>query len=238
MFSLELMLIVFIAGFTQAILGFGFGLIFVSLGALFFSAKEVIPLSFFMGLFMDLFLVFNTYRYRPNKKIFDLVLMGIIGAPIGVFMFYIINPEVFEPILGAFLIFAIIILFLNKVTIPHTRFARIFAGFFTGVVGALLGVSGPFISIFLLSDRTLSRQQNIFVMNLYFIGITFVAFMVYVLSGAYRDLGVMNGVMLLSATAMGAITGLLIGQRLPKRWYRYCVYGMILVSAVFLIIPK
>ena len=114
MLSVELTVIVFIAAFTQAVLGFGFGLIFVSLGCLFFSAKEMIPLSFLMGLFMDAILVASTYKDRPKKKIMDMVLMGILGAPIGVIMFFKLNTVVLEPILGVFLIGAIIILYLNK----------------------------------------------------------------------------------------------------------------------------
>ena len=114
MLSFEMILIIVFAAFTQASLGFGFGLIFVSLGSIFFSAKEVIPLSFLIGLLMDGVLIVNTYKYRPNKKIFDLVFMGVLGAPIGVYLFYTLNKSIFEPILGLFLILAIVVLLFDK----------------------------------------------------------------------------------------------------------------------------
>ncbi len=237
MFSVELAVIVFIAAFTQAVLGFGFGLIFVALGCLLFPAKEIIPLSFFMGLFMDAMLVVSTYKYRPKKKILELVVMGILGAPIGVMMFFKLNAAIFEPILGVFLFLAVVILYLKKLSIPHNQLTRSVSGFITGVLGALFGVAGPFISIFLLSDRSLSRKQNIFVMNIYFVGITFVAFMAYIFKGAYSDLGVIHGGILLLITVLGSVVGLSFGHRLSKNWYRYCVYALIIFSAVFLVFP-
>ena len=132
MLSIGLIIIIFFAGFTQAALGFGFGLIFISVGSLLFQVKEIIPLSFIIGLLMDLFLVFNTYKERPTRSFNDLVFMGVVGAPIGLFLFITIDQHVFEPIIGIFLIFAITILFFRRFRIAHNGVTKVFSGFITG----------------------------------------------------------------------------------------------------------
>tara|TARA_A100001015_G_C14994446_1_gene715558 strand:- start:652 stop:1365 length:714 start_codon:yes stop_codon:yes gene_type:complete len=235
MLSIELIPIIIFAAFTQAALGFGFGLIFVSLGSLFFSAKDIIPLSFIMGLFMDAVLIVNTYKFRPKKRILDLVLMGVLGAPIGLFLFHYLDISILEPILGVFLIIAIIVLFFDKLDIPHTSISKKVSGFMIGIIGALFGVAGPFISIFLLSDRYLTRKQNIYVMNSYFIGITFIAFLVYFLNGAYDKLQFLDLISLTVFTIFGVFLGLMVGQKLSKTLYVNSVYVLILISGIMLI---
>lgn len=237
MLSIGLIIIVFFAGFTQAALGFGFGLIFVSVGSLLFQVKEIIPLSFIIGVLMDLFLVINTYKDRPTRSFNDLVFMGVIGAPIGLFLFITIDQHIFEPILGIFLIFAITILFFKRFRIIHNAITKIFSGFITGVFGSLFGIAGPFISIYLLSDETLTRRQNIFVMNTFFVGISLVAFLYYLFTGAYSDISIIDILILILATIFGSAAGLYLGNFLSKELYRYLVFFLIFISGILLIIP-
>ena len=136
-FSIELLVIIFLSAFIQSAFGFGFILFSLSVGSLFFPVKEFLPFCLIMGIFIDFFLAVTNFKYRP-KKHFDFILMGVLGSPIGVFLYFLMDSNIFDPILGILLIICVLLTFYDKILIPSAKDFAVFCWFFDGYFSGCL----------------------------------------------------------------------------------------------------
>ena len=146
---LFLCLIVFLAGFTQGLSGFGSVLLSLPLMAIFIDIKTVIPLVALIGLFITVMLLVQMRKDLDWKKITPLFLGSLPGIPIGVLFLKILNKDSIQWILGVILIlYSMYSLFLRS----HSRglgkaWAYIF-GFLAGCLGGALSAAGPPVIIY------------------------------------------------------------------------------------------
>jgi len=208
----------------------------LSLGSLFFSVKEFLPFCLIIGIFIDFFLAVTNYKHRP-KKHFDFILLGVLGTPIGVFFYFLMDSTVFDPLLGVLLLISVVLLFYKKISIPATRQLRYLYGFLTGALAGAFGVSGPFVSLILLSDKSLSRKSMIFLMNTFFFGIAFISLICFYFKGLYDGVEFTNFSFMLIVAIVGYIFGMIFGHRYSSDKYNHFLLVMIFISAIFLIIP-
>ena len=119
-----------------------------------------------MGIFIDFFLAVTNFKHRP--KHFDFILMGVLGSPIGIFLYFLMDSNIFDPILGILLIICVLLTF----TIKFDSSTKVCGTslFFDWYFSGAFGISGPFVSLVLLSDQTLNRKGMIFLMNVFFCG--------------------------------------------------------------------
>ena len=234
--SIELVLIIIFATFVQSAFGFGFNLFFLAIGSIFFPPKSLLPFCLLIAIFVDFILMLNTIKHRPNKY-YDFVFFGILASPIGLWLYFLMDSHIFDPLLGVLLIISILLLIYNRISIPHTNPSRSLFGFFIGSIAGAFGISGPFISVMLLSDRSLTSKGTIFLMNLFFTGITIVSLFVFYFKGLYDAIDLSNYLYMLLFSLLGFVAGRLFGQKFPKHIYQNIVLFLIFISACFLIIP-
>ena len=235
-FSIELLVIIFLSAFIQSAFGFGFILFSLSLGSLFFPVKEFLPFCLIMGIFIDFFLAVTNFKHRP-KKHFDFILMGVLGSPIGIFLYFLMDSNIFDPILGILLIICVLLTFYDKVLIPSTKALRYFAGFSTGILAGAFGISGPFVSLVLLSDQTLNRKGMIFLMNVFFFAVASISLPCFYYKGLYNGVEFTNFSLMLVSAAFGYLSGAVFGKYFSSHQYNNVLLIMILISAISLIIP-
>lgn len=232
--NLELFLLILFSAFIQSTFGFGFNLFFLAIGSIFFSSKLLMPFCILLAVFVDMFLMISTFKYRP-KKYYDFIFFGILASPLGLWLYFLMNSRVFDPILGILLILSIILLINNKVSIPNSNPLRSGFGFFIGSIAGAFGISGPFISMMLLSDKNLSPKATIFLMNLFFSGISIVSIIVFYYKGVYSLIDLSNLIYMIMIALIGFGLGYLVREKFSHAIYKHIILFLIFISALFLI---
>ena len=77
-------LIFFSTSLVYSTFGFGYQMISIPLLSLVLHSKTAIPLSLFMGLGINCYLVFSSYRDIKIKQILYLLIGSALGVPFGV----------------------------------------------------------------------------------------------------------------------------------------------------------
>ena len=97
-------LIVFLAGFTQGLSGFGSILLSLPLLAIFLDIKIVIPLVALIALCITIILFIQLWEHLDWKKFYPLFLGALPGIPLGVFFLKKLDKDLIQWILGVILI--------------------------------------------------------------------------------------------------------------------------------------
>ncbi len=137
-------LVVFFAGVTQGLSGFGSVLLSLPLLAIFLEIKTVIPLVALFGLAITIVLLQQLWRQLEWKAVYPLLLSALPGVPVGVFFLKRLETDTIQLILGIILIgYALYSLFLrtNHRGI-NPRWAYLF-GFLAGCLGGAFSATGP-----------------------------------------------------------------------------------------------
>ena len=152
-------LIIFMAGLTQGLSGFGSVLLSIPLLAIFLDIKTVIPLTALVGLSMSLVLLFHLRPYLDWKKIYPLLIAAIPGIPLGVIFLKKLDKTVILCVLGIVLIAYSLYSLLSRSTGKRIRghWAYPF-GFIAGCLGGAFGATGPAVIVY-TSLQTWSKDQ-------------------------------------------------------------------------------
>ena len=146
-------LIVFFAGFTQGLSGFGSVLLSLPLLAIFIDIKTVIPLVTLIGFSITSILLFKMRKHLEWKKITPLFLGALPGIPTGVFFLKTLDKNIIQWILGVILFTYAVYSLLFR---PQGRGIRegwaYVMGFFAGCLGGALSAAGPPVIIYTSSQ--------------------------------------------------------------------------------------
>ncbi len=152
-------LIIFMAGLTQGLSGFGSVLLSIPLLAIFLDIKTVIPLTALVGLSMSLVLLFHLRPYLDWKKIYPLLIAAIPGIPLGVIFLKKLDKTVILCVLGIVLIVYSLYSLLSRST--GKRISGHWAypfGFIAGCLGGAFGATGPAVIVY-TSLQTWNKDQ-------------------------------------------------------------------------------
>jgi len=146
---LPFLIVIFFAGFTQGLSGFGSVLVSLPLLALFLDIKTVIPLMSLYGLVISTILLISL-RKDLNIKELLLMLAGTVpGIPVGVFLLNKFPASALQYALGGILVlFGAYALFLKPPVLNTGRISKTASGFLAGCLGGSIGASGPPVIIY------------------------------------------------------------------------------------------
>src|ERR1700733_14022653 len=132
-----------LAGFVQGLSGFAFSLVAMSVWAWALAPQIAAPLAVFGALLGQVSSLASVRTGFEFRKIAPLVIGGVLGVPIGVFILHNVDPLRFKFAIGVFL--TIYGLYGLLISAPPTvtsggRGLDAFAGLIGGVLGGLAGV--------------------------------------------------------------------------------------------------
>lgn len=169
-------LVVFFAGVTQGLSGFGSVLLSLPLLAIFLDIKTVIPLVALFGLAITMVLLQQLWKQLEWKAVYPLLLSALPGVPIGVFFLKRLETGTIQLILGIILIgYALYSLFLRSENRGiNARWAYLF-GFLAGCLGGAFGATGPAVIVY-TSLQTWSKDKIKVTLQVFFFvsGVTIV----------------------------------------------------------------
>ena len=152
-------IILFLAGFTQGVAGFGAILLSIPLLAIYIDIKIVIPLAALACLSMTLMLLIQLRQHFDWKKIYPLLIGAIPGIPVGVFFLKKLEVSLIHWILGVILIVYSLYSLLSRSSGKGICNAWAYPfGFMAGCVGGALGASAPPVIMY-ISLKAWAKDQ-------------------------------------------------------------------------------
>jgi len=232
-----LVAVVLAAGFVTGLSGFGFGLVSMGFLPLFMSIRVANPFVSLFSVFLFLAMIYPLRRHVRLDTLLPLLVGAAVGVPLGIFALALLDEVILKRILGG-----IILLYLAYDLLLRERFPGDLhrawgyaAGLLAGAFSGAFSVSGP-VAIAYINTRhadKLTLKANIvayfLVLLAYKIPLLFV--------GGLVTEEVLRYVLILSLpTAAGLAAGMLLFRRLSNRVFSRIVQGVLLVSALLLLI--
>jgi uncharacterized membrane protein YfcA len=141
---LYLLLIFLVAGFTQGVTGFGFGLLAIPLLSLLIDIKTAVPLCSLLGMLITGYLTLRLRKHIDRRKILPLLFGCIPGVAAGTLVLKKAPAELLSLLMGIMLIgYALYRLYgKQQPRSIHARWGYV-AGFFTGAIASAFSAGGP-----------------------------------------------------------------------------------------------
>lgn len=138
-------LVVFLAGYVRAVIGFGSGLILVGLLTFMFPIKHTVPVVLLLDIVGSILLGGYDFKVIKWKELPWLVLGSIVGIGVGSWLLHVTPAQHLTLFLGAFLLaYVIYTVWIKPENLPLIkRQWGILLGLFGGVMGSLYGGGGP-----------------------------------------------------------------------------------------------
>ena len=225
-------LIIFIASAVQGAVGFGFVLIVAPLLTIFLPLKILVPTFILFGLVVNTMIIFSVKQHISLKEIWVLIVMGIIGIPIGVYGLNNLDPESLKFIIGIVILLTSLAMYKGfKLNLKNKSLSFSFAGFISGVLNGSISMSGPPIVLFLANegyDKNKFRANT----NAYFIitnviTIITLAFNGYITADVLQFAG-SNLIILI----LGTISGIYISKKINEQTFKKVILILLIATGI------
>ena len=209
MTAIYLCLTVIFASTVQAVSGFGFNIVGAPLLMLFIAPKQVISLTIFGALILNLMVIHKTRGQGDFYLILPMFAASIVGVLPGVYFLNLVDGAMLKVVVGTIVILMSIALAANfSVQIRRQRLASIIAGGIGGFMGGATSMSGPVVAMFLMNQK---QDKVAFRANL----VRFFCLNNIVILGTMYVMGVMDVEVLplISYIVPGVLIGTWLGEK-------------------------
>jgi uncharacterized membrane protein YfcA len=169
------LIVIFIAGMTQSLTGFGFGLVAIPLLTIVISPKLAPPIVLVDGLVLNSYILTSAYVAVQPKRIGLLTLAGVLGVPIGTYVLAHFDVGSLRIYIGiATCVAAAFFLSGFRREVKNEQLISAPIGFVSGVMSGSINMAGPPVILF-FANQNLPRM--VFRANIiaYFVALQVVA---------------------------------------------------------------
>jgi len=213
-------LIVFLAGFTQGLSGFGSILLSLPLLAIFLDIKTVIPLVALMAFCITIILFIQLRKHLEWKKIYPLFLGALPGIPLGVFFLKKLDKDLIQWILGIILIsYSLYSLFFRSTNKQMRGGWGYLFGFFSGCLGGALSAAGPPVIVY-MSLQTWSKDTIKVTLQGFFLVSGAIVIFFQALSGLTTGIVLRYFLISVPLILLGTYTGSIFYGKIREKHYK------------------
>lgn len=225
---------VFLASLIQGVTGFGFALVAVPLLSIFIpDFKSITPIIVIYSLITNLIIGYKTFYKIQAKSMVWLMLFGIIGTPIGIFVLMYIKLKPLKFVVGIVTAITALAMLKNfKVNIKNEKASYGIVGVLSGILNGSAGLSGPPVVLFLTNQNT---DKDTFKANLAFYGIAINIFAIVLFAGEH-----MLGVSVLHFTItyfpaliVGVLGGIIVSKNINEATFRLLTVLLICILGLY-----
>lgn len=233
---IAVMLVIFIANFSKAVIGFGSGLIGMPLLSLLIGVQVATPMFALMALVGSVIIVVNNRQTIDVKAAKKLLLASLFGIPLGLYLLSRVPEAVVLSLLGLMLVsYGLYNLLAPRLPELHNDWLAYPAGFIGGILGGAYNIAGPPVLVY----ATLKRWPPDYfraTIQTYFLLVTVPVSLGHMLTGLWvQDVFVYFGISLLPMFA-----ALYIGDRVhhivPRALFARMVYVFLVGMGITLLV--
>jgi uncharacterized membrane protein YfcA len=229
-----------LAGLTQSVTGFGFGLVALALLGWGMEVKEASVLLAPAGLVLNVYLFWSLRRYFSWAGLVPLTVACLLAVPLGGLLLIHVRESVLSAFLGGLMIYAAVQRFLAKPDDARGAYWHpVYAGVPCGLLGGLLtgafGTGGPPLVSYLL-NRPMTRLGFIASTQLLLALGNALRTLQFSLNGTYDRSYATLCLAGVVGVLLGGWGGLLIARKLSDGLLRRVVIGFLAVSGIYFLI--
>ncbi len=227
--------VIFFAGLTQGLSGFGAILLAIPLLATFLDIKTVIPLTALTGLATTIILLIQLWQHLEWKKILPFLLGSLPGIPIGVLFLKEVDKGTVQLVLGGFLIAYSAYSLLSRNPTKGTRkgWAYLF-GFLGGCLGGAFSAAGPAVIVYTSMQNWIKDRTKAAIQGIFFVSGTLVVAS-YILNGFVTPAVLKYFGVSLPTLIMGTYVGSFFYGRIDEVQYRKVMFVLLGLMGAFMI---
>lgn len=232
---LLILVVTFLAGFTQGLSGFGSILLALPLLAIFIDIKTVIPLVALHALLMTILLLIQLRRHLEWGKVLPLFAGSVPGVPIGVYYLKHMNTDALQLTIGVILFsYSLFGLFFKPVIWELKRAGIYLVGFMAGCLGGALGAAGPPVIVY-TSLQPWSKDTIKVTLQGFFLASGIVVVGLHAMNGLTTGLVLRYFLASLPALVLGTYVGSFFYGRIEESTYRRIMYILLAFLGAFMI---
>jgi len=226
------------AALVTSVTGFGYALVATPFLVLIMPPRLAVSLVLISWLPLAVLLVRDSFRDMSPRRIGRLLLVAVLGAPIGVYGLAHINGESMRTVIGAIALAAAVTLVLSpQRPFRRARLAAVGAGLTSGVLGGASAMSGPPIVLLGLKQGWEHRGFRADMIGY------FVALHLFILA-LFGSVDLVDGHILSLGfwVQPGVLTGFVVGIRLKPKVsqavYRWLAIGLVSAGGVLAMVSS
>ncbi|MDP8240479.1 MAG: sulfite exporter TauE/SafE family protein [Candidatus Hatepunaea meridiana] len=229
-------LIVFIGGLTQGLLGFGFGLVAIPILIIILPPVVVVPTVMLITTLLAIVILCEARKSLELKRILPLMAAGVAGLPLGAYILKNMDVNYLKVFIGLVIIvfsFALLLGYKRKVKNEKLGFAPI--GFLSGLLNTSTGLSGPPVILF-FSNQGIGKESFRANMVAYFTVLNIVAVPIYILNDLINPTVIRYSFIFVLPMMIGAILGIKLAHRINENLFRRIALVIVSIGGLVTII--
>jgi len=223
--------------FIQSFASFAGSLFAIPLFSLFLSPKEAVPIYNLVMLFVNVFLLYEARRHIDWKRAGRLLLGGVPGVPIGVYLLASLPAHRIRISISVVtLVFALLFLFRVRVRLKEDAATSAGVGFLSGILGGSISESGPPVVIFGLAN---GWGKDVFRASLlsYFFFLSLTANIFFLSFCLFSPRTMTIFVSAAVPTLLCAGLGILLKNKTGEARFRYAILAVIILVSMLGFLP-
>jgi uncharacterized protein len=225
-----------VSALLQGLSGFGFSILAVPLITLFIAPKTAVPILMIYSIIINLVVLYSARKSIDLKKIWILLLAGIIGLPFGAKLLVTLDGNILKIFIGIMiLIFGTLLLFGFRKELKHEKIAMIPIGILSGLLSGSISISGPPIIIF-LANKQLGKHSFRGNLALYFFLLNLFTIPVFFLNGLFTKEVLSYSITFLPGLVVGVILGNLLSHKVQEKHFKKFTLILLLIMGVLAVV--
>ena len=207
---------IFIASFTQGLVGFGFGLVAVPILVLFLSPSLVVPLICLLATVLTSMVLFEARKYVNIKKITPLFIGGVVGMPLGIWVLKVIDADLIKVSMGSIIVlFGIVSLIGFRRHVLQESKALGIIGLASGFLNSSTALSGPPVILF-FSNQGWKKEEFRANIIAYFVGLNIITLVSFYFSGFLTSEVFQVSLYTFPPMILGTLVGIYLSRRVSQ----------------------
>lgn len=235
---MAVLMIITLSAFIQGLTSFGFSLIALPLLASLMPFKQVVAMLIIYSLMLNVVMLIKLYRHVHLKLIIMLIVGGILGIPLGIWLLQQISPLVLKRVAGLLIIIVSLALISGKRIVlknPSQFYAPL--GFLAGILQGSLSLSGPPIVLFLSNqdvDKTVFRAN----LTAFFTTMNLISIPGFMLKGIITSEIAYQTFFTMPVMLIGLGGGMYLATRINESVFKRITLGFITLAGVMALVAK
>lgn len=229
-------LIFLASAMLQGFTGFGFSILAIPLITLFISPKTAIPILVIYSVVLNILVFWSARKAFDLKKIWVLMISGVIGVPIGTRLLIALNDNILKLFIGILItVFGTLLLLGFRKSIKREKLSMIPIGIGSGILSGSVSIGGPPIILFMSNQGT---NKEIFRANLsvYFLTLNIFTVPVYFLSGLITKEVTEYSLKFFPALVIGVIIGNLFSKKMKEKHFKTITLSLLIVMGILSVV--
>ena len=228
--------IIFFSSLIQGMTSFGFSLVALPLLAIFLGLDIVVPILVALSLVLNLTIIFKLTGTIDIRKIFILLVAGIIFTQFGVKILVYTDENILKLFVGILLVISSFILYKGyKINMKQKKLSYLIAGISSGLLNGSLSFGGPPIVVMLAAEN---EGRDNFRKNLtfYFLCLNIFTVPSFFFNNLLGKTHLTFLIMGIVATILGSFIGVAIGNKTGEKNFRKLTLGLIGLMGIITIV--